>query len=81
MSRRAIPIAVAKPLADLHDVQMFLGHADITTTSRYLQSTPVRLARALTKLEGNLFAQDSHKTTSEAESPAPKVPPKFPLTY
>jgi integrase len=37
--------------ADLHDVQMFLGHAAITTTSRYLQSTPVRLERALARLE------------------------------
>jgi integrase len=26
--------------AALHDVQAFLGHANITTTSRYLQSTP-----------------------------------------
>ena len=29
--------------ADLHDVRDFLGHAAITTTSRYLQSTPIRL--------------------------------------
>jgi hypothetical protein len=27
---------------DLHDVRDCLGHANITTTSRYLRSTPVR---------------------------------------
>jgi hypothetical protein len=37
--------------ADLHDVQMFLGHTAVTTTSRYQQSTPDRLERALAKLE------------------------------
>jgi len=29
--------------ADLHDVRSCLGHANITTTSRYVRSTPVRL--------------------------------------
>ena len=28
-----------------------LGHANITTTSRYLRSTPVRLAQALERIE------------------------------
>ena len=37
--------------ADLHDVRDFLGHAHITTTSRYLRSTPVRLAQALERME------------------------------
>jgi integrase len=37
--------------ADQHDVRDFLGHANITTTSRYLKSTPLRLERALAKLE------------------------------
>ena len=37
--------------ADLHDVRDFLGHANITTTSTYLRSTPVRLARALDRLD------------------------------
>ncbi len=32
---------------DLHDVRDCLGHANITTTSRYVRSTPVRLAQAL----------------------------------
>ena len=29
----------------------FLGHANITTTSRYVRSTPVRLAQALERME------------------------------
>ena len=28
--------------ADLHDVRDCLGHANMTTTSRYVRSTPVR---------------------------------------
>ena len=39
--------------ADLHDVRDFLGHANITTTSRYLRSTPVRLAQALERMEAS----------------------------
>jgi site-specific recombinase XerC len=37
--------------ADLHDVRDCLGHANITTTSRYVRSTPVRLAQALDRME------------------------------
>ena len=37
--------------ADLHDVRNCLGHANITTTSRYVRSTPVRLAQALERME------------------------------
>ncbi len=37
--------------ADLHDVRDFFGHAKITTTSRYVRSTPVRLAQALERME------------------------------
>ena len=35
----------------LHDVRGFLGHASITTTFRYLQSSSHRLADALTRME------------------------------
>ena len=34
-----------------HDVRDWLGHANITTTSRYLRSTPVRLQQAKERLE------------------------------
>ena len=37
--------------ADLQDVRDCLGHANITTTSRYIRSTPVRLAQALERRE------------------------------
>ena len=37
--------------ADLHDVRDCLGHAHITTTSRYVRSTPVRLVQALARME------------------------------
>ena len=37
--------------ANLHDVRDCLGHANITTTSRYVRSTPVRLAQALERME------------------------------
>jgi integrase len=44
--RRGFASRLLESHADLHDVQMFLGHAAIMTTSRYLQSTSVRLERA-----------------------------------
>jgi site-specific recombinase XerC len=37
--------------ANLHDVRDCLGHANIPTTSRYVRSTPVRLAQALERME------------------------------
>ena len=37
--------------ADLHDLRDCLGHAPITTTSRYVRSTPVRLAQALERIK------------------------------
>ncbi len=37
--------------ANLQDVRDCLGHANITTTSRYVRSTPVRLAQALERME------------------------------
>ncbi|MEO2192811.1 MAG: hypothetical protein ABGY24_10210 [bacterium] len=37
--------------ADLRDVRDCLGHGHITTTSRYVRGTPVRLAQALERME------------------------------
>jgi hypothetical protein len=55
---------------DLPDVRDFLGHANITTTSRYLQSTPLRLARVLERMEAAAgFAHDSHKPASQGQTP------------
>ena len=49
--RREFASRLADSGSGLHDVQDFLGHANITTTSRYLRSTPVRLAKALERME------------------------------
>ncbi len=37
--------------SNLQDVRDCLGHAHITTTSRYVRSTPRRLAKALERME------------------------------
>ena len=59
-------VFVVESGAEMHDVRDFLGHANITTTSRYVQSTPLRLERVLNQREGSDgFAHGSHTTTSE----------------
>jgi len=51
--RREFACRLLESRADLHDVRDFLGHANITTTSRYVRSTPVRLAQALERMEAS----------------------------
>ncbi len=69
--RREFASRLLESSADLHDVQLFLGHAAITTTSTYLRSTPVRLERALANLEGGAgFAHHSHTPASEGTDSA-----------
>jgi integrase len=75
--RREFASRLLESHADLHDVQMFVGHAAITTTSRYLQSTPVRLERALARLEAAAFARDSHKPAQEPPAEAPVARPEI----
>ena len=71
-----LPTPLLESGADLHDVRDFLGHAAITTTSRYLQSTPLRLERALARMEQTAgFAHDSHKQPSDAPAPVPEREP------
>lgn len=65
--RREFASRLLESRADLHDVQMFLGHAAITTTSRYLQSTPTRLERALARLEDSIGSDRA----GQSDSPAP----------
>jgi len=73
--RREFASRLLESSAALHDVQMFLGHAAVTTTSRYLKSTPTRLARALDNLERAAFAHGSHtaSTTETEDTPAALV--------
>jgi integrase len=57
----------------LHDVRDFLGHANIATTSRYLQSSSYRLADALRRLEvatPEKFAHSSHKPPDQTTPPS-----------
>jgi Phage integrase family len=49
--RREFACRLLESRAEIHDVRDFLGHANITTTSRYLRSTSLRLERALSLLE------------------------------
>ena len=45
--RREFACWLLESSADRHDVWDFLGHANSTTTSRYVRRTPVRLAQVL----------------------------------
>ena len=64
--RREFASRLLESSANLHDVQLFLGHANITQTSTYLSSTPVRLERALARMEGAAgFAHGLHKPPSK----------------
>jgi integrase len=59
--------------ASEHDVRAFLGHANITTTSRYLESTPLRLEKALANLEGSIrtpLAQTALETPQDEQESA-----------
>ena len=51
-----------------HDVRDFLGHANITTTSRYLASTPLRLEKALANLESRRHIQRPSACRSAASN-------------
>lgn len=53
--RREFACRLLESRAELHDVRDFLGHTSITTTSRYLRSTSLRLERALSLLERREF--------------------------
>lgn len=67
--RREFASRLLETKADLHDAKTLLGHANIATTSRYLESTPIRLTQVLERLD-SAFAHDSHKSASET-MPAP----------
>jgi integrase len=72
--RREFACRLLESRAELHDVRDFLGHSNITTTSRYLRSTTLRLERALSLLEqhglpeagANNGSQDSNGSRKSA---------------
>ena len=51
--RREFACRLMDSSSNLQDVRDCLGHANITTTSRYVRSTPVRLAQALERMEAS----------------------------
>ncbi len=69
--RREFACRLLESGAESHDVRDFLGHANITTTSRYLASTPVRLARALARMEGAIRTPMAHAADSTEDRAAP----------
>ena len=72
--RREFACRLLESRAELHDVRDFLGHANITTTSRYLRSTTLRLERALTLLEEHEQRLASAPRGAEARRIPGKVP-------
>ena len=67
----------------LHDVRDFLGHANITTTSHYLQSSSNRLADALTCMETHQrqgFPGNVAQTSDLPANPATAVPKRLVLS-
>jgi len=62
--RRSFASTLLESGAGLHDASAFLGHANITTTSRYLATTGVRKQAVLGRFEA---ARQAHET-AEASS-------------
>jgi integrase len=73
--RREFACRLLESAADLHDVRDFLGHANITTTSKYLKSTPIRLATAIARMQGEvpLFAHEADSTETAGSGEAGKT--------
>ena len=62
--RREFACGLLESKADLSVVREFLGHANITTTSRYVKTSAVRLVEALERMEAS-----AEPTGDVAESP------------
>ena len=67
--RREFASRLRESGASDHDVRDFLGHANITTTSRYLASTPLRLEQALANLEAGNQADSSNSGQDDRPGP------------
>jgi integrase len=80
--RREFASRLLESSAGLHDVQLFLGHANVTQTSTYLSSTPVRLEKALARMESAAgLTQKWHKPQKKAPRPASKRRPQTPVNH
>jgi hypothetical protein len=71
--RREFACRLLESSADLHDVKDFLGHANITTTSTYLKSTPVRLASALARMESEPVEDRTPENSHTIRTNAPET--------
>ena len=56
--RREFACRLLESKADLSVVREFLGHANITTTLRYLKTSAVRLVEALERMEASAEPSD-----------------------
>jgi integrase len=74
--RREFASRLLESGASEHDVRDFLGHANITTTSRSLQSSGRRLKRALAQME--LSESRTHAGQKLATPPAAVARPQAP---
>ncbi len=80
--RREFASRLLESSASLHDVQLFLGHANVTQTSTYLSSTPVRLEKALARMESAAgLTQNWHKPPKKASKLASKRRPEIPANH
>ena len=71
--RREFACRLLESGAEQHDVRDFLGHANITTTSRYLASTPVRLEQALARMEADAIRTPFAQTDDSADQADSKL--------
>jgi integrase len=69
--RRSFACSLLESGAGLHDVRDFLGHTDITTTSKYLAATPVRLRAALDRMEGTTETPPDPASVPPVQPPVP----------
>ncbi|HXG89535.1 MAG TPA: site-specific integrase [Vicinamibacterales bacterium] len=76
--RREFASRLLESSARIHDVAAFLGHANVSTTSTYLKSTPVRLAHVLERMEQDGCARLVHNDALDAPPDASKTTPEHP---
>ena len=70
--RRDFASRLMESEASLHEVQAWLGHANVSMTSRYLGVTDAGLQRALDRFEtARPWADDSDERTNGAQTASP----------